>query len=41
MFYEKPEIVVLGEAACLIQGAKKDIGEGGPGHVVADCELDD
>jgi len=41
MPYEKPEVVELGDAVQLIQGAKKPPGDGGPGTGATDCELDD
>ncbi len=41
MKYEKPEIVVLGDAGRLIQAGGKNPGEGVSGNPGADCELDD
>ena len=42
MNYSKPEVAVLGDAACTIQGRKQGIGDSQVQPLTApDCELDD
>lgn len=43
MNYSKPEVVLLGDAASLVQGSKVPAGDAGSleAPIAADCELED